>query len=319
MALRSCRKIPSSSCDFATFRLVGAFTLHMKFAALVLAVCPVFALDPGLLAYVGGDATEVAGVYVDRTAGSPIGQFLQTRVARDLDRFGRATGFDPRRDLREVLFVPGKSGTQGLAIARGVFEPRKLGRARGTVNGVELYQARYVKAWLAFPEPTIALFGDEATVREALARRGQTEAIDARLAEKVNAASGKYDVWFAAKGRPGMALGFGNTAGPKIDTIDMVSGGATLGATVNVTAEAEMRSESDAQSLVGLLKFVSGMVQAQAKNPNAAPALGLLNNAEARADGSVVVVTTWAREADLEQLVAGLMTQGKRAPQRRRQ
>jgi hypothetical protein len=87
---------------------------------------------------------------------------------------------------------------------------------------------------------------------------------------------------------------------------------------VNVTAEAEMLSESDAQSLVGLLKFVSGMVQAQAKNPNAAPALGLLNNAEARADGSTVLVTTWAREADLEQLVASLVTKGRPAPQRRR-
>jgi hypothetical protein len=290
----------------------------MKFAALLLAACPLFAVDPGLLAYVGSDATEVAGIYVDRTAGSPLGQFLQSTVAKDLDRFGRATNFDPRRDLREVLFVPGKPGSQGLAIARGVFQPNKLGRARGAVNGVELYQARYVKAWLAFPDPTIALFGDETTVREALARRGQTVGLDARLAQKVNAASEKYDVWFAAKGRPGMSLGFGAETGPKIDTIDMVSGGATLGATVNVTAEAEMLSESDAQSLVGLLKFVSGMVQAQAKNPNAAPALGLLNNAEARADGSTVLVTTWAREADLEQLVASLVTKGRPAPQRRR-
>ena len=291
----------------------------MKFAALLLAACPLFALDPGLLAYVGSEATEVAGVYVDRTAGSPLGQFLQSTVAKDLDRFGRATNFDPRRDLREVLFVPGKQGTQGLVIARGVFEPKKLGRTRGLVNGVELYQARYVKAWLAFPEPTVALFGDEATLREVLARRGQTGTLDARLADKVHAASAKYDVWFAAKGRPGMSLGFGSETGPKIDTIDMVSGGATLGATVNVTAEAEMRSESDARSLVGLLKFVSGMVQAQAKNPNAAPALGLLNNAEARAEGSTVSVTTWASEADLEQLVAGLMTKRRSAPQRRRQ
>jgi hypothetical protein len=286
----------------------------MKFAALLLAACPVFALDPGLLAYVGSDATEVAGIYVDRTAGSPLGQFLQSTVAKDLDRFGRATNFDPRRDLREVLYVPGEAGSKGLAIARGVFQPNKLGRARGVVNGVELYQARYVKAWLAFPEPTIALFGDETTVREALARRGQAGTLDARLAQKVNVASEKYDVWFAAKGRPGMSLGFGAETGPKIDTIDMVSGGATL----NVTAEAEMRSESDAQSLVGLLRFVSGMVHAQAKNPNAAPALGLLNNAEARADGSTVLVTTWAREADLEQLVAGLMTKRRQTPQRRR-
>src|SRR5688572_8865130 len=109
------RRTRSSSCDFATFRRAGAFTLHMKFAALFLAACPLFALDPGLLAYVASDATEIAGVYVDRTAGSPLGQFLQSRVAKDLDRFGRATNFDPRRDLREVLFVPGKAGSQGLA------------------------------------------------------------------------------------------------------------------------------------------------------------------------------------------------------------
>ena len=95
-------------------------------------VAPAMAADPGLLQYLPADSKSVAGIYVDRAIGSPMGLFLQAQGLTDipeLQKFITATGFDPKRDLREVVVASSdpQGHKNGLVIARGQFDIAQIG------------------------------------------------------------------------------------------------------------------------------------------------------------------------------------------------
>lgn len=290
---------------------------------LILLACTlplVFAADPGLVKYAGADAKEVAGIYVDRAVSSPLGLFVLSRLgqdSREMQDFMAATGFDPRRDVREIFMAsPGGQGQKtGLVVARGTFNATQIGATavdqgaiKQSYNGVDLYQLskgrrRASGGWFAFPEPSIGLMGDEAMVKAAIDRKTPTSALDPRLADKVQTASSRYDAWFASLGQPGMS--FGSTKLPQ-DTLEVISGGLTLGQDVRLNAEAIMRTEKDAQSLFELIQFFTGLAQMQQqRNPDMARFLSLLQNAETKVQGTTVSFSTSAPEADIENLIRG--------------
>src|SRR5690349_1860669 len=100
-------------------------------AAAALVVSPAFAIDAGLLGLVGPDAKVIVGANVDRVKTSPFGQFMLSEIQineRDFQNLLAATGFDPRRDLREVLAVSDNTAknAHGLVGARGAFDDTKL-------------------------------------------------------------------------------------------------------------------------------------------------------------------------------------------------
>jgi hypothetical protein len=278
---------------------------------------PMLAVDADLLRYAGPDTKEIAGVYADRVITSPLGIFLQSMAGtenRDFTNFITATGFDPRRDLREIMVVPSAEapGTRsGLIAARGTFNGAQLGALavlsggnKETYDGVDIYfrgGGRHGGAWFAFPEPSIVLVGDEASVKAAIARRTTPSQLDARLMEKAQSASSQQDIWFAAIGRTG--IGLGKQFVP-LESLDVISGGLTLGSVVQLNAEAVMRTEKDAQALLGIFKMVSGMLQLQQqKNPDLAKLMLFLQNADAKVDGPALHFSTFASESDIEQLL----------------
>ena len=90
----------------------------------------------------------------------------------ELQKFITATGFDPKRDLREVIVASSdpQGHKNGLVIARGQFDIAQIGAlasmkgsSKESYEGVDVYTGtrRATKAF-AFPEPTIALIGDAA-------------------------------------------------------------------------------------------------------------------------------------------------------------
>jgi hypothetical protein len=289
--------------------------------AILTIVClasPMLAVDADLLRYAGPDTKEIAGVYVDRAAASPLGVFLQSMAGpenRDFTNFITATGFDPRRDLREIVVASAgqaQGRKSGLIAARGTFNGAQLGALavlsggnKESYNGVDIYFSggRHGGAWFAFPEPSIALLGDEAMLKAAIDRRSKTTELDARLLAKTQAASSQQDVWFAAIGQTGVALG---KRFVPLESLDVVSGGLKLGSVVQLNAEAMMRSEKDAQALLGVIKMVTGLLQLQQeKNPGLARVLPFLQNADAKVEGAAVLFSTFASESDIEQLIRG--------------
>ena len=289
-------------------KLVRNLTVVAAFAAL-----PTFALDADLLKYGGTDAKEIVGVYVSRVIASPLGLFAQSKIGQDPGAFAKFisdTGFDPRRDVVELIgFSQGDQGKKpGMVVARARFDMARLGAAfvangmkQSTHSGIDTYERRG-DTLIAFPEPGIVLAGDGAVVRAAIDRRGAPSSLDAAVAAKVNAAAARNDVWFVASGQRG--LGFGKMKLPE-DSLEVISGGLMLGSTVELTAEAVMKTEKDAQALAQVIQFVTAMGQMQGNRNSAAPPfLTLLQNAKSTVQGSTVLISVSAAQADLEKLLS---------------
>ena len=104
------------------------------------------AADPRLLSLAMPDATVLAGVNVDQAKATPFGQYVLTTLLQTQDQklqqLATLTGFDPRRDVHELLLAstsaPGSK--TGLALARGVFDPDKIAAAAQSAGAaVETY------------------------------------------------------------------------------------------------------------------------------------------------------------------------------------
>lgn len=77
-------------------------------------------LDNVLVRMVPPGATSLAGAHMDRIKATAFYQKLaEQQKLPQVDAFAKQTGFDPRRDVRELLFV--NTATGGVLLARGTF------------------------------------------------------------------------------------------------------------------------------------------------------------------------------------------------------
>src|SRR5947208_16310506 len=89
------------------------------------------AADPMLLNLLMPGAKIVAGINVDQAKGTQFGQYIlnqmQTADAH-MQELVALTGFDPRRDVRELLVATNGApdGKTGLALARGNFDAARI-------------------------------------------------------------------------------------------------------------------------------------------------------------------------------------------------
>src|SRR5689334_17576659 len=108
------------------------FLTTATLATVICAVLPARAADPQLLNLVMPDAKVLAGVNVDQAKTSAFGQYLigQFNAQTDpkLQELIAATGFDPTRDVHEILVATSGGTTQhtGLFLARGSFDPSRI-------------------------------------------------------------------------------------------------------------------------------------------------------------------------------------------------
>src|SRR6516164_2546217 len=115
-------------------QILTATTLFTAFAGVLSAA------DSQLLNLVMPDAKVLAGVNVEQAKGTQFGQFILNQLQThdsDMQKLVTLTGFDPRRDVRELLVA--SDGTPdsktGLAAAKGNFDASKIA-ALATMAGV---------------------------------------------------------------------------------------------------------------------------------------------------------------------------------------
>src|SRR5262245_34973109 len=118
-------------------RTLATSTLVAVFAGVLPA--PAGAADPQLLSLVMPDAKILAGVNVEQARNSLFGQYVLSTIQPDnpeLQALVNLTGFDPRRDVHELLVATnsGPGGKSGVALARGTFDIPKI-LAAGTAKG----------------------------------------------------------------------------------------------------------------------------------------------------------------------------------------
>lgn len=307
-------------------------------AVFAFAASSIFGADAGLLALAPPDTKVVAGVYVDRTRNSPFGQFVLSQIKDenpDFNRFVAAAGFDPRRDVREVITFSDQTGGRGakhsgLVAATGVFNgPQILAaiKAEGggsitAYNGVDILSTKggAEQGGVAFLNGSLALMGNLSLVKAAIDRGRSSPQLDATLSSKVSEVSGRFDAWFVATGfatpgaaaMPRGALPQRSVAANTLQGIQQTSGGVKFGSTVEFSGEAVARSEKDAQSLVDVGKFLSGMLtMKQNQDPQAARFVALLQNLSLTTQGNTVQVRLSVPETELEGLL-----ESRKAPRR---
>jgi hypothetical protein len=301
-----------------------------RFAVLLALPIATWAADPALLKLVMPDAKVIAGIQVSQTKNSLFGQYILSHMQVDdagFRSFIAQTGFDPRRDVSEILIASNwesdSAASRWLVMARGAFDLGKISSA-AQGNGVRMSSFQGVNILIhagtakpevenaiAFFDGTSAVMGDLASVQAAIGRQKSAAAPSNQLLAKVNDLSSKNDFWFAtlvpvsefAGAMPDPNLS-GAMKGNLLAAINEASGGIRFGDTVNISAEAITRSEKDAQALVDVVKFVAGMVQLNRQNNAAAGQVAtLLDSLDCKATGNVTTISVGIPEVQLEQMI----------------
>jgi TonB family protein len=293
------------------------------FAAVIALTGSLFAADPGLVSLAMPDSQVMAGVNFEQVMLSPFGQYLTTQAGQLTNNAGlpkliETAGFDPRRDLREILIsaklVP--NANEALVLARGTFDvPKILEAARASGATVDTYQgAPFVEmskqGAMAFPDSTLVVSGDPASVRAAIDRIAAPTAIGSALAVQVNQLSTTEDAWFVetiplsqlqpkAPGAPGA------NSGPTLiyGKVQQASGGVKFGANAVVNLQAVLPTEQDASAMAALLKGLPALLQMGGAKGEANQIVALLQSLNATVDGTVVKVSLSIPEQQIEQMM----------------
>ena len=292
-------------------RIVATATLFSAFSGLLTAR----AADSQLLGLVMPDAKVVAGVNVDQAKASPFGLYILTQMqSGGLQDFVTLTGFDPTRDVHELLAAyngtPGAKQATGLALGRGNFDPAGLatlaitkGAVTETYKNVTIIEDPKHQYGLAFPDATLAIAGDVANVKAAIDRPATGQVLPGPVSTLVNQWSAAQDAWMVTTVAPTSLLG-GVPAGAEaamIQQIQQVAAGVKFGANVVGTAVLQSDNAQDATNLANTVQFLVNVLQMQTQKntqmPNLAQAISV------GATGSTVKLTVSLPSAQFQQLI----------------
>jgi hypothetical protein len=278
------------------------------------------AADPQLLNLVMPDAKVLAGVNVDQAKATPFGQFVLTLAQpqdQKLQQLATLTGFDPRRDVHELLLASGGApgDKTGLALARGAFDSAKIaaaaqlaGAGAESYGGVSIIEDPEHQNGFAFLDSTLVVAGDLANVKAAINRRAGGATIPAALVAQVNQLSSTQDAWAIATVPPSTLKP--PAAAPQLSGVNLqnafqklqsASGGIKFGSVVVLTGQAQADTPQDASSVGDVLKLLVSIAQLQASQH--AEAAALAQSLVVSTQGSTVKITLSLPEDQIQQLV----------------
>ncbi len=285
--------------------------------------------DSQLLNLVMPDASVLAGVNVDQAKTSTFGQYVLSQMQNpELQKLTAATGFDPTRDVDEVLVASGAPGSKnGLALARGNFDPTQIAAAAAAHGGTkELYGiftiiedqkqthgVTFVGAGGTVAAPfTIAIAGDVASVKAALDRLKTPSNLPAGVLNQVSYWSLHEDAWVLTTvppsslqpkaGTPNIpGLGAAGNGHNALQTIQSAAGGVKFSDPVMVTAQAQSDNAQDAQNLANTVKLLASMAQLQAKDNATIQAMA--QSVSATVTGTIVNISLSMPEDQLQALL----------------
>lgn len=260
-------------------RLAAALFLSLTVAASA-------AIDPVLLNLVSPDTKILSGMQIEQSKSSRFGQYVLAQMHSedpDFRQWITDSGFDPRRDLKEIL-VASLGENNNLILGRGSFQPQRIvaaartaGKAKGTMLSYQSFDILRFEDkgsdWsLAFPDSSLAVMGNLAAVKSTLDRYRGGMRLSGDLAAKAVAAAGANHAWFVSlaplsdfvAGKPMDS----NLSGSNLfDAVLQASGGVSFTSNgVRLSGEALARSDKDATALSDVVKFLAGIIQLQRGN-----------------------------------------------------
>jgi hypothetical protein len=289
-------------------------------AAILMAPCAglLDAADPQLLNLVMPDAKILAGVNVDQAKTSPFGQYVIAQIqAQDphFQEFVAETGFDPTKDLDELLIASNGTGKTAahLTLARGTFNADSIGaaaKAGGATsevyNGVTIVENSKHGDGFAFLNGTLAIAGDIASVKAAIDRQSAPSTLPASLLVAVNQLSTTEDAWGISEVPPPALKPPANA--PNLPTIPpntfqnitQATGGVKFGAQVVFNAQLLANTAPDATAVANILEFLTNLGEMRFQQN--AQALAALKSVVINASGNTVAISASIPEAQVEAL-----------------
>ncbi|MEN6603767.1 MAG: hypothetical protein ABFD86_15260, partial [Bryobacteraceae bacterium] len=300
-------------------------TLRTVLVLATLAAAMASAADRELLRLAPAGTRFLAGVQVDQGKITPFGRFLLSRMEKDdkeFQAFVTATGFDPTRDVDEILVAASGAGTghkDGVMLARGHFNIQTIlasAKEKGAVvtdyQGVPLLSPPKSKTQqsgaVAFLNGSIAIAGDVQKVKSAIAQRTQTVSLDPALEGKAAELSAAHHAWMVSvvpvaemAGRVPDTNMSGAMKGNAFQAIEQISGGADFTDGVKIFAEAVTRSDKDATALTDVVRFLANLAQMNREGVQAPGLAAALETLDLKTEGKVAKVSFRVPEAQLEQ------------------
>jgi hypothetical protein len=298
------------------FLLIPVFLLGGALSALA-------SVDSGLLSLVPSGAKIVASVDVTHARNSEFGQYLLSKMQSEDAHFQEMidqTGFDPRRDLQDIVFETGDPGATGKGsfaiLARGNFDAAKIqalatskGASVVSFSGVDMLvesKKQGQQTAIAFPEVGVAVMADLSTMKQIITNLSSPAVMDADLKSKINVIGNTNDAWFVSLVGGSFLADHAGPAGQQAKALQGVlqsSGGVKLGAMIDTTFDATTRSAQDATALSDVIRFLASMVQMQRQNDARAEVLAsALDGMTLQTTGATVHVAVTMAEKSLEQL-----------------
>lgn len=304
----------------------SAFLLGFSFSCLA-------SVDNGLLSMVPPGAKVISSIDVESARNSSFGQYILSNSTAhannpDFEQFMQQTGFDPRRDLQDILFASLGSGgpnapSRFAILARGNFDPARLeaaARAKGAT--VQNYQGVDVmvnnshdrqQSGFAFPEVGVAVMADLATLHQIIGNLATPTALDPGMAQLIGQVGPSHDAWFVSM-VPGLQFTKHLTAqnddhpmpqARAFEGVQESSGGVRFGNTVELSLDAVARSPQDATALADVIRLLASTVQvSRQSDPRAGILAGALDSMTLSTSGNDLHVAISLPEKSLEQLAS---------------
>jgi hypothetical protein len=221
-------------------------------------------VDSTLAALVPPDATMLSGVRMEAVRATPLYQkMVASKALPQLDDFARQTGFDPRRDVRELLIA--SNGADSLLAARGTFNIHPIeGAAKSSYKGYTLYTRENGAVGLI--DNSTAIAGPVAAVRAALDRyqAGERTGPSALLARARQIPS-ENQIWSVSNGFDSLIArnipqeGNAASAGRILRSLENTTFAADLRTGVNGSLNGLCRTEQDAKNLGDAARGLVGL------------------------------------------------------------
>jgi hypothetical protein len=302
------------------------------FAALLTTAGNSFAVDTQLLNLVMPDAQIMAGINITNSEITPLGTFLLAQISandQSLQELIAQTGFDPRKDVTEVLAASNgnQAAPASLALSKGNFDVAKIVAAIGaksnqtvsTYNGATLITVGADgSSAVAFLGNTIAIAGNLASVKAAVDRSSLVNSVSPALATQAQALSTSQDAWSVSLASLGALIpgsgaassnGMAGQALQLVKNIQSCSAGLKFGPSVQFTAQAVADTPEDAGALGDVIKMVASLAAMGAgSNKDAAAIAQMLQSLQVTTTGSTVNLSATVPESQIEALLSAALT-----------
>jgi hypothetical protein len=221
-------------------------------------------IDSTLVALVPPDATMLSGIRMEAVRATALYQkMLAQKALPQLDDFARQTGFDPRRDVRELLIA--SNGTDVLMAARGTFNLRAIeGSTKSSYKGYTLYASESRAVGLI--DSTTAVAGPLPAVRAALDRyKSGDRARPEELLVRARQIPPENQIWSVSNGFENLLTmtipqqGNAANAARILQSLQNTTAAADFRAGVNGYINGLCRSDQDAKNLGDAARGLVGL------------------------------------------------------------